>query len=841
MSVPTMTPAAVRRSLTDGWRLRPAQPLARFSDLEVVAEVPGCVHTDLLRAGLLPDPFVDNNEHEVAWVADTDWVYDTSFAMTAAMFDHDRTSLLFEGLDTLATITLNGASVGVTGNMHRRYRFDVTDKLRDGDNQLVVAFRSATRHAEALRSLDAAWPSASFGRPYNYVRKMACSWGWDWGPWLTTAGIWKPVSVHSWSTARIASVRPMPSIDEDDRGTVAIGIALERSTTAPVTVRASLVSPDDEVLGSIEAPATATDEADSVTISAGTVHRWWPSGQGAQPLYTVVVELLDQDGHVIDHASHRIGFRSVRLDTSADATGSAFTLVVNGVPIFAKGVNWIPDDVFPSRVTPARVRDRLEAARAANVDLVRVWGGGLYESDAFYDICDELGLLVWQDFCFACASYPEELLAAEVEAETRDNVERLMPHPSLALWNGNNENIWGWFDWGWQRTLDGRSWGAGFYFDLLPRVVSEIDPARPYWPGSPYSGSMSVAPNSDPHGCTHVWDVWNQLDYERYRDHAPRFVAEFGWQAPPTWQTLRESITDEPLTPTSSGMANHQKAQDGDAKLRRGLRAHVGEPDDFDQWWWATQLMQARAVTTGIEHFRSLRGTCMGTVWWQLNDCWPVTSWSVIDSSGQPKPAWFALRSAYRPQLLTVQPRGSSLIAAAINDSRDHWSIDGTIRRIGFDGTVHTLQVVDLQVAAGSIASVVIADEVARPEDASCELIVFDGAGERAMWWFKADKETTLDHPQLTLETVSSDETSMSVVVHAQNLVRDLAIMPDRIAAGARCSDQLVTLLPGEHAAIDVIGLPHGHTLTAADLSRPPILWSAYSAVHPTGIPPSPD
>ena len=500
-------------------------------------------------------------------------------------------------------------------------------------------------------------------------------------------------------------------------------------------------------------------------------------------------------------------------------------------------MNWIPESPFPSNVSEAQVRQRLQQAKDANVDLIRVWGGGLYESDHFYDICDELGLMVWQDFCFACAAYPEALLAAEVEAEARDNVTRLMPHPSLVLWNGNNENIWGWFDWGWQRTLDGRSWGAGFYFDLLPSIVGELDPGRPYWPGSPYSGSMTVAANADAHGCSHVWDVWNQLDFDRYRDHTPRFVAELGWQAPPTWNVLRDSISDDPLLSDSPGMLHHQKAEAGTAKLARGLRAHVGEPTDFETWWWATQLMQARAVTTAIEHFRSLRGTCMGTIWWQLNDCWPVTSWAVVDSGGCRKPGWFALRDAYRSRLLTIQPRGDALVASAINDSADRWLAGATMQRMTFAGDTLAGEPFTIDIAAGSIASFVLPSTIATAVDRSAELIVVTAGDRRAIWWFAPDHHLALEPPAVSIESATPLGDDVSLVVRAHNLVRDLTFIADRIDRAAESDQQLITLLPGESATIVI---RNGAGLRLADLLAAPVLRSAYSAVTrdpmPTGV-----
>ncbi|MDH6439172.1 hypothetical protein M2158_007713 [Streptomyces sp. SAI-144] len=322
------------------------------------------------------------------------------------------------------------------------------------------------------------------------------------------------------------------------------------------------------------------------------------------------------------------------------------------------------------------------------VDLVRIWGGGIYESEDFYDACDELGLLVWQDFPFACAAYPEEQpLRGEVEAEARENVVRLMPHPSLVLWNGNNENLWGFRDWGWEARLAGDSWGEGYYLGVLPRVVAELDPTRPYTAGSPWSGSWEHHPNDPAHGTHHSWEVWNREDYAEYRGEVPRFVAEFGWQAPAAYATLARALPGEVLAPDSPGMLHHQKADDGNGKLRRGLERHFTFPEgDFDRWHYLMQVNQARAVAAGIEHWRSHWPVCAGTVVWQLNDCWPVTSWAAIDGDGREKPLYHELRRLYADRLLTVRTRGRKLVLAAVNQAGEPWAGVLRLRRMSVDG-----------------------------------------------------------------------------------------------------------------------------------------------------------
>ncbi len=444
------------------------------------------------------------------------------------------------------------------------------------------------------------------------------------------------------------------------------------------------------------------------------------------------------------------------------------------------------------------------------MNLLRVWGGGVYESREFYRVCDELGMLVWQDFLFACAAYPEDdRLADEVDAEARDNVARLMPHPSLVLWNGNNENIWGFFDWDWQDSLDGRPWGLRYYQETLPAAVAEIDPARPYWPGSPYSGSMDVHPNDDGHGPRHVWDVWNEADYTVYRDYRPRFVAEFGWQGPPAWSTLTRAVGDDPLTPTSPGMRHHQKAEDGDGKLSRGLAPHFPEPADVVDWHFATQLNQARAVALGVEHFRSLRPHCSGVVLWQLNDCWPAISWAAVDGDGRRKPLWYALRASYASRLLTFQPRDGHPALVAVNDTTAPWRASLTVRRIAFDGTKLAVHSGRITVDPLGVAAIGLPELLATPGDPAAELLVAEAGGERALWFFAEDRD--LAYRPANLEpTVERDHGVAVVTVQATTLVRDLCLFADRIDPAAEADDCLVTLLPGQRRTLRVRGVPRG-------------------------------
>ena len=391
-----------------------------------------------------------------------------------------------------------------------------------------------------------------------------------------------------------------------------------------------------------------------------------------------------------------------------------------------RGANWIPDDCFVSRVGRERYRQRLEQARAANMNLLRVWGGGIYESEDFYELADELGILVWQDFLLACAAYPEEEpLRSEIEAEAREAVARLAKHPSLAVWSGGNENIWGHEEWHWELFLAGKTWGAGYYFDVFPAIVAELDPTRPYMPGSPCSLGADAGSNDPRHGSMHVWDVWNSRDYLAYREHKPQFVAEFGFQGPPTWSTLTRAVSDRPLTVSTPNLMVHQKAHDGTAKLARWLAPHFPEPASFEDWHWAMSLNQARAVTLAVEYWRSLAPRCRGAIVWQLNDCWPVISWAAIDGDGRLKPLWYALRHTYADRLLTVQPSpaqpapgqvlsgqapsaqalSGELSVVAVNDGATTWQAQLEVVRQDFVGTVRAKGALTLVAGPGQSAS----------------------------------------------------------------------------------------------------------------------------------------
>lgn len=863
----------------------------------IPATVPGQVHTDLEREGLLADPTFDRNEDAGKWVGRADWTYRRTVDVDPKGFE--RVDLVCDGLDTVAELSLDGVVVGTTRNMHRRYRFDARDQtggVGRGSKTLEVLFESPYREAGRVAAKAGSMPGP-YDEPFPYIRKMASNFGWDWGLTAVTSGPWRPIAIERWSTARLREVRPLVDVEAGE-GVLDAHLTVERSGLNDLDQDGE---DDDLVLvvtvSGETAEGTATrqrsraqltpkDDETVVTVRVPDVQRWWPRGYGEQALYDVVVELQTVDGEVLDRSTFRTGFRSTRIDTGSDDIGKPFNVHVNGTLIDVRGVNWIPDDVIVSRVDRSRVASRLAAAVDLNVNLVRVWGGGVYESNDFYEVCDELGLLVWQDFPFACAAYPEgEPIRSEVIAEARDNVARLSRHPSLVVWNGNNENIWLHDVDGWSSSLDDRGWGLDYYLDLLPTIVDAVDPSRFYTVASPWSGDESLFANDVDHETHHSWDVWNRLPDTAYRDSVPRFVSEFGWQAPPAWRTLRDAVRDSPLAVDSPGVVHHQKAADGMGKLARGIAPRFGTPRSFDAWHYLTQLQQARAIATGVEHWRTHWPRNTGVVVWQLNDLWPVSSWSAIDSAGRLKPLAHELRRLYDDVLLTIRPVtsfsasvsrpggtdrpvspavdsetagsgdladtlslevprslgdapgalgvspgsfGGSPIEVAVRSTRSGHDSVVRVRRISLAGDVLAEVTLPVRLSDAGVAVVALPESVGVVDDPTNELVVADMDWRRAVWTPALDKDMRWQPAQYrtSFEPVGDD---VELVVEADSLVRDLLVQPDRVAPGGTVDRGFMTLLPGERVSFRL----HGVTLGDAEhFAEAPVVWTLDGALR---------
>ncbi len=833
--------------LHDGWTLTATagdlpDHLADRLRTGLRVRVPGTSHTHLLDAGLVDDPYVDDGEVRLAWVRHVDWAYERELVLDVPA-DDERVDLVLEGIDTVGTVLLDGEVVLRTRNMHRSHRVDLRDRVGATTHRLRVEIASALAHAEAEAERLGPRPAA-YTQPFNMVRKMACSFGWDWGPDLQTAGLWRPVRVERWRVARLAAVRPLVTVEPDGTGVVELHVDVERSGLpggdAALVVHAAVAGVD--AVGRLDPGATSG----VLRLEVPHAPLWWPVGHGGQPLHALTVELSAADvaapaaprgtGPVLATWTRRIGFRTVELDTSADDHGTAFTLRVNGRPLFVKGANWIPDDHLLTRLTRERIARRLDQALGAHLNLLRVWGGGVYESEDFYELCDERGLLVWQDFLLACAAYPEEQpLRDEIEAEAREHVARLAPHPSLVLWNGGNENLWGHEDWGWKDDLDGRTWGRAYATEVLPAVVAELDPTRPYAANSPTSPGFDPAdvhPNDPDHGTHHQWEVWNRVDYTVYRDEVPRFCSEFGFQGPPTWATLRRAVRDEEGAVAGKEHPTfllHQKADDGNGKLDRGMAPHLGVPGDFADWHWAGQLNQARAVRFAVEHHRSWWPRTAGSIVWQLNDCWPVTSWAAVDGDERPKPLWYAMRAAFAERVVTVQPRDGREALLVVNDTPTLWKGVARLERQRLDGTVLASAELPLTVGAWSVGTFALADPLTTPVDPTREALVVTLDHARHVHTWVEDVDLDLDPAPLT-GSVTPTQDGYEVEVVARSLAKDVTLLVDRLDPAARVDDALVTLPAGARARFRV---RTSAQLNPQDLLRVPVLRTANDVVVP--------
>ena len=800
------------RTLHDGWVVTAqAGPIPnKVVGVEVPAKVPGCVHSDLLAGGLIPDPFLDSNEALTAWIGQADWTYRTAFFWEPDGFDHAE--LVFEGLDTVADVAFNGASLGRVDNMHRTWRFGVTTLLRPGANELTVSFRSPVAHAAAM-SFELGMRPTPYPAPYNAIRKMAASFGWDWGLSTATSGIWRPVRLECWSTARLGTILLDAQPDGAD-GRLRVRVSIDDPGDEPLGVQVEV--------GGVRAVEPVIGEAVELELVVPDAELWWPTGFGAPTRYPVEVTLVRGDA-VLDWATRSVGFRSVRWDSTPDADGTPFQLVVNQRPVWVRGVNWIPDDALITRVDAARLRARVGQAAQANVNLIRVWGGGVYEDDEFFEVCDELGIMVWQDFLFACAAYSEDADTwRSVEAEARDNVARLAHHPSLVLWNGSNENLQGYEEWDWPRMLAGADWGLRYYNELLPAVVAELSPGVPYIPSSPFSPGGESA-NAELHGTMHIWDMWNRRDWPGYRGYRPRFVTEFGWQGPPSWTTLVGAIHDDPLTPESPGMITHQKAFGGNVKLTAGLVPHFEVPRDFEDWHWAMQLNQASAVGVGVNHFRSLAPHNSGAVVWQLNDCWPVTSWAAIDYAGVRKPLWYALQNAFADRVVIVEPDAGGLVAAVVNDSAEALDADLNVRRLQLDGRELAAEVHRVSVAPRGVARVALGAAVVSPTAAGGEVLVAEASGARGVWAFAGPRASLLRAPEWSVKGIRAGD-DLLLTLTPDTIALDVCLLVDKLDPAAYADRGMFTVLPGETVEVRIVG---GADLKPGDLASARVLRSA--------------
>ncbi len=647
-------------NLGGAWRMREADSQTWHS-----AHVPGSVYADLMADGTMPDPFWRENELDAFERMKKDYVYQRAFTVTEAQLAHAHVELVCEGLDTLAHVSLNGREIAFADNMHITWVWDVKEQLHAGENTLEIRFDSPILYCAKKAEEAPGWESSDATPGFRHLRKAHCMFGWDWGPRLPDAGIWRPIFLRTWDTARLENALMLQAHHDG-----VVDVTIRPEIAGESAWSAEITAPDGEVM--IIPETTAAEQV--VTIQNPQL--WWPNGLGKQPLYRVTVRLAAGDTR-----TWRIGLRTMTVSREKDEWGEEFCHVVNGVKVFAMGADYIPEDNILARVTPERTRRLLEDCKAANFNAIRVWGGGYYPDDAFYDICDELGLLVWQDLMYACAFYdltPD--FERSIRVETQQNVARLRHHASLALICGNNEMEM--FMAGANSALiNHRTWEfvptyphhitdyVKMFEYILPAIVKETAPQTYWWPASPSSGGNFDAPNDENRGDNHYWDVWHgEKPFTEYRKFFFRYASEFGFQSFPCLKSVEQFTLPDDRNIFSRVMERHQRNQAANGKILSYLSQTFRYPNSFDDLLYASQLMQAEAIRYGVEHWRRNRGRCMGAIIWQLNDIWPVASWASIDYYGRWKALHYAAKRFFAPVMISAEEEGELSQNPKINE-----------------------------------------------------------------------------------------------------------------------------------------------------------------------------
>lgn len=830
--------------LDSGWELAERLPAGHDlflpeggESLWLPATVPGHVHTDLIHAGVLADPHARLQEWSARWVDESDWSYRHHFSLTAerlaARGSEGRHFLHFHGLDTLARVFLNGKYLGQADNYHRTWRFDVTEHLREGENELKVELDSALRAGRQRTAQYLGAGTSERGRstyfnfpPRAFIRKPQYMFGWDWGPSLVSCGIHGPVELVTIPVAEILHWRMdyrfiSPSVVDID-----FAITLRKYGSQPLVVKAVIFASGDTT-PSTTLDGPAGEYTVPLQIKSFVTERWTPNGvPGPRKRHLLNLRLLSvsddpsEEPEPIHRLAASIGFRELALVREPDAEGESFQFQVNGQPLFIKGANWIPDHTLPTTIQKSQLRQRLTAARDAGFNMLRVWGGGLYESQDFYSLCDELGLLVWQDFAFACATYPDDdpAFVENVRAEALTQVRRLRHHPSLALWCGGNENV-ELHQGRWSGADQARKFfGEKLILETLPSVLEAEDPHTPYWPNSPYGGTNC---QDESIGDSHYWNVWHSKepgsngDWTNYEKCDTRFSSEFGFAAPAGMRAWESALAPEELCVRSLASRWHDKTRKGYETYLGFIQMHFPEPQCFADLVYFGQCNQALALSFGIEHWRRRKGRCWGTLFWQLNDCWPTHSWSVLDSLGDPKLAYWSVKRAYDPVLLSLRRTGRVIEAHLVNDT--HQPIAGQLRvdLLTFEGepvsVAERAVEVEANAASGALLNLAIPGFVA---DAGTDVFVHAtftpvvGPAQQSFLLLAEPKDLRLADPGL--HTTLSGH---ALTVRSRRFAAFVTLSFEGVSHQPHLSDNGFHLAPGQEHTIEISQLPDHLTL----------------------------
>jgi len=693
----------MKTDLNSNWQFRQAD-----SGQYLPAKVPGCVHTDLLANKLIDDPFFGTNEKELQWIDKKDWEYIKEFNVGKDILEKQNIELVFDGLDTYAEVWLNGEMVLKADNMFRQWSVDCRKWLKE-NNTLKIRFLSPIRIGlDKLEANGYALPNDNDDSKTGglgttkvsvFTRKAQYQYGWDWGPRFVTSGIWRPVYLEAWNNARIADVRIENKSISEKSANLSAGFEIEANTNEKTTV---LISINGTTLSKKEVQLVKGTNQVNLDFAVENPKLWWSNGLGEPYRYKVIASIETQNAS--DSKEFYYGIRTIKLIQEPDSAGKSFYFELNGVPVFAKGANYIPSDAFVTRVTPEKYEQLIGDAAKANMNMLRVWGGGFYENDLFYDLCDKYGIMIWQDFMYACSLYPgDDAFIENAKQEAIYNVKRLRNHACIALWCGNNECEAAWKDWGYDKKFAAKDpklaekvWGdyCNLFHRVLYNVVQEYQPEAAYWASSPmasWTPGMDddvVAKKTEKSGDRHYWDVWHgRQPFSKYVELIPRFMSEYGFQSFPEFRTVKTFAPDpSDWSIESAIMMHHQKNGRGNMLIRKYMEDWYQVPTNFEHFLYVSQLLQAEGIKTGMEAHRRNMPYCMGSLYWQLNDCWPVASWSGIDYYLRWKALHFYARKAYNTQLVSPVIENEKVKVFVVTDDLKSSDAILSMKVVTFDG-----------------------------------------------------------------------------------------------------------------------------------------------------------
>ena len=804
--LPLVLVKAQSKQIHSGWQFREVGKTDWYN-----ATVPGCVHTDLLANKLIDDPFYRDNEKEQQWIDKKDWEYRTTFRVTAQALARENVELVFDGLDTYAGVYLNEQLVLKADNMFRTWRVNAKPALKTGENTLRIVFRSPLNEilpvmAKLKHQLPA--PNDQGEKTSPYTRKAPYHYGWDWGPRFVTSGVWRPVSLESWDHARVSDLQVIVKKISPELAELSANVEVEASTAGTATIELENLT-DKVVAGKQQIKLEPGINRVTFNFTVTNPKLWWPNGLGAQPLYSFRARSL-VNGQVTGVRLTRTGLRTLELRQQRDEAGQSFMFVINGIPVFAKGGNGIPADSFPTRITKDKYRFLLQSVRDTNMNMLRVWGGGIYEADEFYELCDEMGILVWQDFMFACSMYPaNQDFLDSVRAEAIDNVKRLRNHPSIVLWAGNNEVETAWRNWGWRQNLPASVWDdyLKIFHGVLQEVTAQFDPSRTYWPSSPHGG-LDDDPQSLRSGDVHFWQVWHAAEpFSDYEKQTPRFMSEYGFQSFPNIETVKSYTVPSDRDIESPIMLAHQRHPRGNQLVREYMLRDYAQPKDFESFLYVSQVLQAEGIRIGAEHLRRIMPHNMGSLYWQINDCWPVASWSSIDYYGRWKALQYYARRFYSDLLISPTAQNGYLKLFVVSDRPQAVSAKIKVSLMSLDGATLKSFVRDVEVAplmSRSYFDLRVAEllEGTDPENVVvyCELLVNDKTLSSHDYFFAPFKELKFSKPTITSDVVRTGN-GFSIKISSDKFAKAVYLaVPEH---DGFFSDNYFNLAPGREMTVE--------------------------------------